>query len=145
MFAYVDGRVHRNWNKKGFDSIICHKLPWSQLYLLDVLYEMLSVFEMVWGLANQGANDVGQLLDHSICDRPPTGHNGPEEGANFLDFGKAIKLRDNCTSGVHFSVTVVTESSLAFDVLECWGKFIFQFVSRVLGDGLVSVVSASKD
>ena len=40
---------------------------------------------------------------------------------------------------MHLSVTVVTESSLVFDVPACLGKLIFQFVSRVLGDGLVRV------
>ena len=32
-------------------------------------------------------------------------------------------------------------SSLDFDVPECFGKFIFEFVGRVLGDGLVGLVS----
>ena len=49
--------------------------PSFQLYLLNLLYEVLSVFEIVWGLANQGANDVGQFHGHSICYGPPTGNN----------------------------------------------------------------------
>ena len=32
-------------------------------------------------------DDVSQFLGHPICDGPPTGDNGPEEGANFMYFG----------------------------------------------------------
>ena len=135
MFDYVDERVHGIWSEEGLGIMGSHDLFWLQLYLLHVL----SVFEMVWGLVNQGANDVGQLLGHSICDEPPTGNNGPEGGANFVYFEKAITFRDNCTSRIHFPVTVVTESSLVFDVPACLGKFIFEFVSRILGDGLVCI------
>ena len=59
--------------------------------------------------------------------------------ANFIYFGKAIKFWSNCIGGAHFSVNAVTEESLVFDVPECLGKFIFQFVSKVLADGLVGV------
>ena len=52
-------------------------------------------------------------------------------------FGKAIKFWDNCTGRVHLAV--VTESSLVFKVPECLGKFIFEFVGRVLGDDLVGI------
>ena len=54
-------------------------------------------------------------------------------------FGKAIKFWGNCTSEVHLPVPVVTESSLVFDVPECLGKFNFEFVSKVLGNGLLSI------
>ena len=63
---------------------------------------------------------------------------GLREDANFVYLGKAIKFQGNCTSGVHFPVTVVNES-LVFNVPECLGKFIFEFVGRVLNDSLVSV------
>ena len=54
-------------------------------------------------------------------------------------FGKAIKCWDNCTGRVHFPVTVVTESSLVFNVPECLGKFTFEFDGRFLGDDLVGI------
>ena len=53
-------------------------------------------------------------------------------------FGKAIKFGGNCTGGVHFSVIVVIKSSMVFNFPECLGKFTFEFVGRVLGDGVVS-------
>ena len=62
MFDNTDGKVHRNRGGEGLDITGGHDLPWFQLYFLDVLYEMLGVFEMVWGLANQRTNNVGQLL-----------------------------------------------------------------------------------
>ena len=54
-------------------------------------------------------------------------------------FGKAIKFWGNCTGGVHLSVIVVTTSSLVFNVPECFEKFIFKFVGRVLSDGFEMV------
>ena len=53
-------------------------------------------------------------------------------GSNFVYFGKAIKLWGDSTSGLHFPVTVVTESSLVFNVPKCLGKFVFKFGSGVL-------------
>ena len=47
-----------------------------------------------------------------------------------MDFGEAIKFRGNWTGWVHFPVTVVTESSLAFDVSECLESL---FLSLVVG------------
>ena len=54
-------------------------------------------------------------------------------------FGKAINFRGNCSSGLHLPVTMVTESSFDFDVLESLGKFIFEFIGRVLSDGLSNI------
>ena len=54
-------------------------------------------------------------------------------------FGWAIKFRGNHTGGFHFPVNIVIESSLAFDVPKCLGKFVFKFAGRVLSDGLVSI------
>ena len=53
-------------------------------------------------------------------------------------FGEVIKYRGNCAGGVHFPVNVVIESSLVFDVPECLGKFVFEFVGWVLGVRLIS-------
>ena len=53
--------------------------------------------------------------------------------------GKAINIWANCTAGVHFSVIITTKSSLVFIIPECLGTFIFKFVGRVFGDGLVNV------
>ena len=53
---------------------------------------MLGVFEVMWGLAYKGFDDVGKFLSNTICDGPPTGNNGPKRGACFMDFGQAIEL-----------------------------------------------------
>ena len=44
-------------------------------------------------------------------------------GVSTLYFGKVIRFRGNCTDGIHFPVTVVTESFLVFNVPKCKGKF----------------------
>ena len=49
-------------------------------------------FEVVWGLAYQGFDDVGKLLGNPICDGPPTGNNWSEGDACFVDFREAIEL-----------------------------------------------------
>ena len=48
------------------------------------------------------ANDVCQLLGHSICNGSPTGHNVPKGGANFVYFGKAIKFWATALVGYTF-------------------------------------------
>ena len=40
----IDWRVHGNRGEDSLDIIWVHDLTWFQLYLLDVLYEVLSVF-----------------------------------------------------------------------------------------------------
>ena len=39
-----------------------------------------------------GGRYACEFLSHTIGDGTPVGHYGPEGGANFMDFGKAIKL-----------------------------------------------------
>ena len=48
---------------------------------------------MVWGLANQGFEDFGKLLGHTIGDRSTTRYYRPEGSVWFVDLGEAIKLR----------------------------------------------------
>ena len=60
----------------------------------------MCVFEMVWGLAYKGFDDVCKLLGNPICDGPPTGNNGPKGCTCFVNFGKAIEFGWNCTGGV---------------------------------------------
>ena len=62
------------------------------------------VFEVVWGLAYQGFDDVGKLLGNPICDGSHTGNNGSEGGACFMDFREAIELGGDCTSGIELFV-----------------------------------------
>ena len=65
-----------------------HDLPWFWLYHLDVLYRVLSIFEMVQGLANQWANNVCQLLGHPICDGSHTGNNRPKGVSTLCILGR---------------------------------------------------------
>ena len=55
---------------------------------MNLLDKMLCVLEVVGGLANQGFDDVCQLLCHPICYGTPTGHYEPEGGTNFVYFGE---------------------------------------------------------
>ena len=58
-------------------------------------------------------------------------------GANFVNIRKAIKLRGESTSCVHFPVGCATDSSFLFDVLECGDEFVPESGSGVLADGVV--------
>ena len=42
--------------------------PGSNLFALELLDKVLSVFEVVWGLAYKGFDDVGELLGNPLCD-----------------------------------------------------------------------------
>ena len=53
---------------------------------------MLGIFEVMRGLAYKWFDDMGKLLGNTIGDGRPTGNDGPEQGACFMDFGQAIKL-----------------------------------------------------
>ena len=59
------------------------------------------------------------------------------EGANFVNFRKAIKLRGDSTGWVHFPVGCVTESSFLFDVLECGDESVSESHSGVLVYGVL--------
>ena len=68
MFNNLDGWL--NWDRceesldiKGGDG-----LTWFQLFALELLDEVLGVFEVVRGLAYQGFDDVGELLGNPIGD-----------------------------------------------------------------------------
>ena len=68
MFNYLDGGL--NWDRgeeslniKGGDGF-----PWFQLFALELLDKVLSVFEVAWGLAYKGFDDVGELLGNPIGD-----------------------------------------------------------------------------
>ena len=71
--------------------IWCDDCPLLQFYLLNLLHKVLGVFEVVWWLAYQEADEACKFFSHPIGDGAPAGHYGPEEGAKFMDFGKAIK------------------------------------------------------
>ena len=64
-------------------SIRCHDLFWHQLDLFDIIHKVLSVFEMMRGLANQGTDDVGLFVGYPICDGPSTRDNESDWGARF--------------------------------------------------------------
>ena len=58
-----------------------HKMkctPFLQADGLNVVYKVLGVPNMIWGVANQWPEDVSQLLGHPIYDCTPTGYYGPE-------------------------------------------------------------------
>ena len=52
-----------------------------------------------------GMDDTCQFFSHPISNGTPPGFYGPEVGANFMDFGKAIKLLGDYTCWVHFAVS----------------------------------------
>ena len=56
---------------------------------------------MVWGFANQGFEDFGKFLGHTIGDRSTTGGYRPEGSVWFVDLGEAIKLGGNTTCEVY--------------------------------------------
>ena len=72
------------------------------------------MFEVVGRPANQGFDDVGQFFCHPICYGTPTGHYGPEEGANFVDFGQAIKLGGTALMGYSFLFFWLLSPSVCF-------------------------------
>ena len=63
--------------------------------------KVLGTINMVRGLTNQGLEDFGKFLGHTIGDRSTTGHYRPEGSVWFVDFGEAIKLGGSTTCGVH--------------------------------------------
>ena len=71
----IDGTTGTEVNK-AFTSYE-EMTPLLQFNLLYLLYEVLSVFEVVLWLAHQWMDDACQLLSHPICDGPPAGHYGP--------------------------------------------------------------------
>ena len=138
MFNYLDGWLNWNRCKEGFYIKGCDGFPWFQPFALELLNEMLGIFEVMWGLAYKGFDDVGKLLSNTISDGPPTGNNGPEGGACFMDFGQAIKLRGNCTGGVKLFVFLGVEASSLFNVFEKGNKFLRWEVGS-LGENFVGV------
>ena len=99
MFYYVDGGVYGNCGEECLDIIRCHDLSRLQLDLLVMLYEVLGIFEVMWTLANQGTDDVGQFLGHSMMDLilQTIGL----RGASFVYFVLTIEIGGNCTGGIH--------------------------------------------
>ena len=92
MFNYLDGGLNLNRSKESLNIKGCDDFTWFQPFALELLDKVLSVFEVVWGLVYQGFDDVRKLLGNPICDGPPTGNNGSEGGAYFVDFREAIEL-----------------------------------------------------
>ena len=77
LLNYLYGEVPQNQCEKGLNIIWFNFLAWFQSSLLYTLHKMC-IFEVVWRLTNQGADDVCQFLCHPICNGNPTGHNGSE-------------------------------------------------------------------
>ena len=48
---YLDGWVDWDRSEQGLDIKGGDDLPWFQLFVLDLLDEMLGIFEMMWGLS----------------------------------------------------------------------------------------------
>ena len=59
-------------------------------------------------------------------------------GCQLCVFWEGHKPWANCTGGIHFPVTVVTEASLVFNISECLGKCI-KFGGRVLCDDVLGI------
>ena len=70
MFDYLDGWLNWNRSEEGFYIKGCDGFPWFQPFDLELLDEMLGIFEVVWGLAYKWFDDVGQLLGNTISDGP---------------------------------------------------------------------------
>ena len=60
-------------------------------------------------------------------------------GCQLCELWEGHNILGNCSGGIHFAVTVVTETSSVFNVPECLGKFIFKFGGRILGDDVVGI------
>ena len=56
--------------KRAFTSKDVMVSPGSNLLPWELLNEVLGVFEVMWGLAYNGFDDVGKLLSNAICDGP---------------------------------------------------------------------------
>ena len=87
-----------------------------------MLDKILCVFEVVERLASQWFGDVCQHLCHPICYGIPTGHYGPEVGANFAYFGEAIKLGGTTLVGhsfLHFESLIPPVCFMSFNVCIC--------------------------
>ena len=65
MGGWTGTEVNKAFTSRGGDD-----LPWFQLFTLELLNEVLCVFEMVWGLAYKGFNNVCKFLGNTICDGP---------------------------------------------------------------------------
>ena len=82
-----------NWNRskeslniKGGDGF-----PWFQPFALELLDKVLGVFEVVWGLAYQGFDDVGSSLATPYVMDPLLETMGLR-GCLLCGFGEAIEL-----------------------------------------------------
>ena len=60
--------------------------------MVNLFNKVFGTIDIVWGLSNQGFEDFGKLLGHTIGDRPTTRHYRPEGSVWFVDLGEAIKL-----------------------------------------------------
>ena len=54
--------------------------------------KVLGTINLVRGLANQGLEDFGKFLGHTIGDRSTARHYRPEGSVQFVDLREAIKL-----------------------------------------------------
>ena len=66
--------------------------PGCNLFSLYLLYEMLSVLEVMWRLAYQWFDYMGKFFCYPIGDGAPAGNNGPEWSTCFMDFREPIKF-----------------------------------------------------
>ena len=73
--------------KRAFTSKDLMVFPWFHPFALELVDKMMGIFEVVWGLTYKWFDDMGRLLGNTIGDGPPTGNNGPEGVACFVDFG----------------------------------------------------------
>ena len=56
-----------------------------------------------------------------------------------MNFGKAIKLGRDCTSGIKLFVFLGTEASCMFNVLEEGDEFVFELGGGILAEDFVCV------
>ena len=99
MFDYLYGWLDLHRGKQSLHIKGGDDLPWFQLFTLEMLNEVLYVFEVVWGLAYKGFDDMGKLATPYVLN-PPTGHSGSEGCTCFVNFGKAIEFGGVSTSWV---------------------------------------------
>ena len=75
----------------GLHITICNAFPFPMFDGFDMVYRVLSIPDMMWGMSYQWPEDVGLLLDQAIGNCTPAGHYGPKRGV--LLYGSWVTLR----------------------------------------------------
>ena len=77
--------------------------------------KLLGTIDVVGGLANQGFDDFGKNLGHTLGDTSTTRYYRPKGSVWFVDLGEATKLKGNTTCGVHGLISSAIQLCLMFN------------------------------